>query len=105
MAANYNTISAAASNDQPSKPTSVTVKKIAVLAAAISFTLGAVAAAAIDNRSSRGDVTAFKSEITDANQGRVCDGENCELVDLRDAAQQQRFLLSDSCDSSRTPPD
>ncbi len=101
MAANYNTISAAASNDQPSKPTSVTVKKIAVLAAAISFTLGAAAAAAIDNRSSRGDVTAFKSEITDANYGRVCDGENCELVDLRDAAQQQRFLLSDSCDSSR----
>ena len=86
MAANYNTISAAASKDQPSKPTSVTVKKIAVLAAAISFTLGAVAAAAIDNRSSRGDVTAFKSEITDANYGRVCDGadgENCELVDLR----------------------
>jgi len=39
MAANYNTISAAASNDQPSKPTSPTVKKIAVLAAAISFTL------------------------------------------------------------------
>ena len=86
MTANYNTISAAASNDQPSKPTSVTVKKIAVLAAAISFTLGAVAAAAIDNRSARG-VTAFKSEITDANHGRVCDGENCELVYLRDAAQ------------------
>ena len=82
MAANYNTISAAASNDQPSKPTSVTVKKIAVLAvvaAAISFTLGAVAAAAIDNRSVRGDVTAFKSELTDANYGRACDGENCEL--------------------------
>ena len=59
------------------------------------------ATAIIDNRSSRGDVTAFKSEITDANYGRACDGENCELVDLRDAAQQQRFLLSDSCDSSR----
>ena len=79
MAANYNTIAAAASNYQPPKPTSVAVKKIAVLAAAISFTLGAVAAAAIDNRSVRGDVTAFKSEITDANYGRACDGENCEL--------------------------
>ena len=78
MAANYNTMSAAA-NDQPPKPTSVTVKKIAVLAAAISFTLGAVAAAAIGNRSARGDVTAFKSELTDANYGRACDGENCEL--------------------------
>ena len=53
MAANYNTISAAASNDQPSKPTSVTVKKIAVLAAAISFTLGAVAACADDDMQCR----------------------------------------------------
>ena len=53
MAANYNTISAAAGNDQPSKPTSVTVKKIAVLAAAISFTLGAVAACADDDMQCR----------------------------------------------------
>ena len=47
MAVNYNTISAAASNDQPSKPTSVTVKKIAVLAAAISFTLTPTASPAM----------------------------------------------------------